>query len=100
VGGGQQGLVVGMVHRRNHRGQLNLAAQQGFEGVGGHRAGIQVPGVRRHERHYFPLDGGRRGAFYIVVDAAGQAGGFPRIPLSGNWRWTCFRYNFHIHLLG
>jgi hypothetical protein len=60
-----------MVHRRDDRGQLNLAAEQGFEGMSGHRARIQVPGVWGHERQHFSLDVGRLGAFYIVVNAAG-----------------------------
>lgn len=82
VRGGDERIVIGLVHGRYDGDQPRASGAKRREGVSRHRARVDVPGVRRNDRHHLPLQRGEPRSVQIFIDLASQGFRIALIPLT------------------
>ena len=96
VGGGEQRLVIGVMHGGEHHHHIRRQPAQNGKGIPGHRTGVQVPGVGGHHGDHLTGQLRQAGVVDITVDRAPEPGGVAGVPLPGDGRRTDIGYFAHL----
>ena len=88
MGGGEQRLVIGLVHWREHSHQVRGHSAYGCKSISGDRPGVDVPGMWSNDGHHLAGELRQLGLIKVLIDCAGKGSGVAFIPRSCQRRWT------------
>ena len=88
MGGGEQRLVIGLVHGREHGHQVRGLSAHGCKGIPGHRPGVDMPGMWGDDGHHLAGKFRQLGPVKVLIDRTRKSGRVAFVPCTGQRRWT------------